>query len=155
SSADAGAGGKPLGGQCDASTACSSGYCVDGVCCDGACAGTCEACDVTPGRCAAVTSGPPHGTRAACGGSGACAGACTAASRTACTFPGTSSTCRAQSCSGNTLTPNAYCDGKGACATPAASACSGSLACNSAGTSCLTSCQHDADCVAPLPYCQA
>ena len=38
---------------------------------------------------------------------------------------------------------------------PAASACTGSLACNGAGTSCLSSCQHDADCVAPLPYCQA
>ena len=147
---------KALGAKCDAPSDCSSGTCVDGVCCDGACSGTCEACDVTPGHCAPVTSGPPHGSRAPCGQSGACAGACTAASRTACTlFPGTSSTCRDQSCAGNTLSPAAFCDGKGTCATPAAGACAGNLSCNPAGTSCLTSCQHDADCVAPSRYCQA
>lgn len=147
--------GKPLGAGCAAAGACASGFCVDGVCCDGACPGSCEACDVTPGHCAAVTSGPPHGTRPACGGSGTCAGTCSAGTRTACTFPGNATTCRAQSCSGNALTPAAFCNGGGTCSLPATSTCGESLACNAAGTACLTSCQHDADCLAPLPYCAA
>ena len=146
----------PLGAPCTVAALCGSGFCVDGVCCNGACAGACEACDnpASVGRCAAVTSGGPHDPRPPCGGSGACAGSCTAASRTACTFPGAASTCRAQSCSGNTLTPAASCDGAGACAVPASSTCTASLACNAAGSSCLTACQRDADCIAPLPYCQ-
>ena len=149
-------GSMPLGAPCTAAVVCGSGFCVDGVCCNGACTGACEACDLSAsvGRCAAVTSGAPHDPRPPCGGSGACAGSCTAASRTACTFPGTSSTCRAQSCSGSTLTPAASCDGAGTCAVPASTACTASLACNPSGSSCLTACQRDADCIAPLPYCQ-
>jgi hypothetical protein len=146
----------PLGAPCTAAAVCDSGFCVDGVCCNGACGGACEACDVPPliGNCTAVTSGPPHGSRARCGGSGTCAGSCAGGSRAACTFPGSSTACSAQSCSGNMLKAAASCDGAGACAVPASSTCAASLSCNAAGTSCLTACQRDADCVAPLPYCQ-
>jgi hypothetical protein len=147
---------KPLGSPCAGSGECASTLCVDGVCCDGACSGLCEACDTTaaPGHCTAVTSGPPHGARRACGGSGACAGSCAAASRTTCTFPGSATSCRSQSCAGSTLTSAAACDGAGACPLPATSTCGDGLGCNDPGTACLTACRSDADCRAPMPHCQ-
>ena len=69
-----GTGGAPgfgLGSACSVGTQCASGLCVDKVCCNVACAGQCQACDIAPSRgtCSPVASGPPHGSRAACGGS--------------------------------------------------------------------------------------
>ena len=82
---------KNNGAPCAQSSECASQHCVDGVCCNEACTALCKACDVgpSPGTCAQVASGPPHGTRGACPGSGTCgAGACSAASATACAYPG-------------------------------------------------------------------
>jgi hypothetical protein len=92
-----------------------SAMCVDHVCCTSRCGGTCEACDLgaTRGDCAAVTSGQPHGSRGVCSGSGPCAGACSAASRTQCTFPDATTSC---SCPSVPLSL-ATCDGAGHCAT--------------------------------------
>jgi hypothetical protein len=139
---------KANGVGCGSGTECTSGICVDDLCCNSACGGQCEACDVTgsPGICTAVTSGGPRGARAACSGSGVCAGSCTAASRTSCTA--STAQCRVQSCSGNTLTAAATCSG-GACPAPVSSICPGDLRCNAPGTACLASCIGDGDCVAP------
>jgi hypothetical protein len=147
---------KPIGSPCAASAECASILCVDGFCCDGACTGSCEACDTAaaPGHCSPVTSGEPHGARPVCGGSGVCAGSCNSASRTKCTFPGSATSCRPQSCTGSTSTSAASCDGAGACPLPATHACGGGLVCDDAGMACLTACRGDADCLPPTPYCQ-
>ena len=65
-----GAPGLGLGATCSTGTQCASGFCVDKVCCNVACADQCSACDITPGTCSPVASGPAHGTRLACGGTG-------------------------------------------------------------------------------------
>ena len=144
-----------LGSACTVGTQCASGLCVDGVCCDDACADQCRACDLPSARgtCAPVTSGPPHGTRRACGGDGTCGGVCSAASATACSYPGETVVCRTASCSAAVLTRAAACDGAGACP-PAATASCGALACNTAGTACLTTCTADNQCATTArPYC--
>ncbi|MGZ3452624.1 MAG: hypothetical protein ACXVEF_23650 [Polyangiales bacterium] len=64
----------PTASACSSGALCASGFCVDGVCCDKACTGACEACNVTPGTCSAVT-GAPHGKRT-CTGFTCAAGAC-------------------------------------------------------------------------------
>ena len=66
------------GSKCTAAAQCKSGNCVDGYCCDMACGGSCQACDLSgsQGTCTTIPSGPPHGSRAACAGSGVCQGVC-------------------------------------------------------------------------------
>ena len=90
-----------------------------------ACAEQCKACDVATSRgtCTQVTSGAPHGVRGACAGTNSCAGACSAASATACTYPGADVTCRGASCAGATLTLRAGCNGAGACPATATMSC--------------------------------
>lgn len=61
------------GAACERNDSCASAACADGVCCDRACAGQCEACDVTPGTCSAVT-GTPHGSRPLCAVAASCNG---------------------------------------------------------------------------------
>jgi hypothetical protein len=155
--ADATATPAPLGTACVSGSTCASGFCADGYCCDGACSGKCEACDLgaTLGRCTPVTRDQPRGERGSCGGTGPCAGSCTAVSRTACTFPDRQTSCRTQSCSGTMLTAAAVCDGAGLCPTPAIGACPGGLTCDATGTACRSTCRIDGDCVAPTLYCQA
>ena len=149
---------KNNGSPCTQSSACASQHCVDGVCCNDACTDRCKACDVgaSPGTCMQVTSGPPHGTRGPCPGSGTCgAGACSAASATACAYPGDETTCRSASCSGATFTARAGCNGAGSCPAATTSSC-GDLACNASGTACLTTCTADNQCAtAARPYCDA
>ena len=152
-----GAAGAAPGTSCDVGTQCASGFCVDGVCCNIFCTERCKACDVGTSRgvCTQVTSGPPHGKRDACAGTGMCAGACSAASATACSYPAADVTCRAASCTGATLTLRAGCDAAGSCPAVATMSC-GDLVCNANGTACLTSCTLDAQCAAPArPYCDA
>jgi outer membrane protein OmpA-like peptidoglycan-associated protein len=139
------------GTACSGASQCTSGNCVDGVCCDGACSGKCEACDVPGhvGACTAVTGAPHGGARGTCPSDGtACGGSCDGAARTACSFPGTTTVCRAATCAGGVATGAASCDGGGACgATPSPIAC-GAYAC--AGDACATSCTTSADCASGL-----
>jgi hypothetical protein len=148
----------PLGAPCgadDGAAACVSGHCVDGVCCDVSCTGACEACDVgSGGKCLPVVSGQPHGARAACAGVGAtCGGACAAGNAAGCTYPGSSTPCRAASCTAGIATQPAACDGSGGCPAPATVPCN-PAACNAAGTACQGACSTDADCTSlGRPYC--
>jgi hypothetical protein len=152
-----GAAGLGLGSPCSVGTQCATGLCVDKVCCNAACSGQCMACDIASnqGTCLPVASGPPHGTRAACGGSGTCGAQCKliTASTADCVFAPSTVTCAPQTCTGSTLTPPRVCDGIGSCAPGAASACPLGLSCDTAQTACLASCTTNADCTAAVPNC--
>jgi hypothetical protein len=126
--------------------------CIDGFCCDSGCAGQCQACDL-PGKlgtCSTVTSGTPHGSRAACSGSGACAGFCDGKSPTACSS--STSECAAAACdSANDYTlMSALACAAGACPSPSPVSCA-PFAC--AHAACKTSCLADADCASTSPTC--
>ena len=139
-----------LGTACASDGDCGSGHCVDQVCCDTACGGQCEACNVQAhaGQCTVVTGAPPAG-RAACAGSGVCAGQCDGVQGDSCTFPSSSVACRAAACAAGTATPAASCDGAGGCPSPAATSC-GPFACGA--TACDTQCTSDSEC-APDLHC--
>jgi hypothetical protein len=132
--------------SCTQPSDCSSGFCVDGYCCNRACEGQCEACDVTPGTCAQVTSGQPHGTRASCAGMGTTCGGSCGTQPSVCDYPGTSVSCRDQSCSNSTKTLAATCDGHGSCPTAQTQSC-GAFQCM--GSDCSTSCTSASECVSP------
>jgi alpha-tubulin suppressor-like RCC1 family protein len=118
----AGSGSKNNGESCSGGGECMSGHCADGVCCATSCAGNCEACDVTPGTCTAVT-GAPHGTRAACSIDPVCGGMCDGSNRSACTYP-TATQCRAPTCTSGSFVAGAMCGTDGLCpAAPAAVDC--------------------------------
>jgi hypothetical protein len=138
------------GSKCTSAAQCTSDNCVDGYCCSSACSGACQACDVAgeQGTCTAVPSGQPHGTRAACTGSGTCQGSCTGAG-TSCTY--TTATCAVQSCSAGVEKAASSCNGAGVCGTQTGTACAGGFACN--GATCYTTCTADAQCAAGTPYC--
>ncbi len=139
---------KANGTACTSAAQCTSGNCVDGYCCDLACAGQCQACDLTatPGTCSTVKTGEPHGTRAACAGSGACQGACLGGSATGCAFPDAGTECSAASCTGTSESLATGCNGAGACPTPTTQSC-GNYTCGT--TACLTACTSSAQCVSP------
>ena len=124
------------GSACGSGAACASGYCADGVCCTTACNGQCEACNLTGsvGACSAVT-GAPVGQRAACSGSGICAGSCDGTTRGACAYPGASIMCSPASCNNGTASAAALCDGLGNCSPPMTTNCS--FGCD--GTHCANS----------------
>ena len=131
---------KPLAATCAADGDCGSGHCVDGVCCDKACAGQCEACDVSgsTGTCTQVLVGAPHGSRAACSGTGKCQSTCDGSSRVSCgALPGTDRACASASCTGATYTPTSFCDGLGACAAATSTSC---FKYTCGGSSCKSSC---------------
>jgi uncharacterized repeat protein (TIGR01451 family)/uncharacterized protein (TIGR03382 family) len=133
------------GTACGADDQCGTGHCVDGVCCDGACNGQCEACDASghAGTCTPV-SGAPVGTRIACESDGSsCGGACDGTLRTACTYPGASTSCRAASCAAGIATLGASCDGAGSCPAAQTVPCAPHTC---SGTSCGGGCASDADC---------
>ena len=135
------------GAACSGNGQCLSSFCVDGLCCDLACDGQCQACDVTPGVCSTVGSGQPHGARPACSGAGSTCGGSCGSSPTACDYPDTTLSCRAQSCSASVQTAAATCDGHGACPAPQTTSC-GAFKCS--GTSCYTTCTSgNSECVAP------
>ncbi|HKU42542.1 MAG TPA: hypothetical protein VJR89_30500, partial [Polyangiales bacterium] len=132
------------GASCGADDQCQSGACSDGYCCDGRCDGQCEACDLAGhiGQCTAVV-GAPHAGRAACAGTGTCAGACDGSARRDCKYPGAELTCSAAACGGGVATSEASCDGAGACREPERQVCS-PYPC--AATSCANSCSNDSEC---------
>jgi hypothetical protein len=135
------------GAPCTGTSDCVSGICVDGTCCDSACTDQCAACDVAgkEGTCSPVT-GAPHGSRAACGGTGACAATCDGVQTTQCGSYPTAGTSCGSSCSASVETDET-CDGKGACVAGATHSCN-DFACSSDGTKCKTTCAVDADCAA-------
>ena len=111
------------------------------------------ACDLTAslGTCAQVTAGNPHGGRGTCAGAGtSCGGQCTAASATACSYPGAETVCRSATCTNGadsaSQTSAASCDGGGACGAGVTTAC-GIYMC-AAGGVCATTCAGDFDCAA-------
>ena len=133
------------GATCTAGDQCTSNNCVDGVCCSSACAGQCEACNVAGavGTCSGVV-GAPHGTRAACAGTGTCAATCNGSDRLSCgAFPGVGIVCGAASCAAGTETSTTYCNGLGACAATTTTSC-GAYVCG--GSACRSSCGTSADC---------
>jgi hypothetical protein len=126
------------GTACATGSTCLSGFCADGVCCDKACNGQCEACDVTgaSGTCTPVT-GPPHGTRTACTGSGSsCDGTCDGTNTTDCSYPSSSTICGA-ACDG-------HCNGSGSCSAASGGMCPNGFACGVGA--CKTSCTVQTDC---------
>jgi hypothetical protein len=131
------------GRPCTLASQCISGFCVDGVCCNLACTGQCEACNVASnqGKCAPVI-GAPHGSvRAACTGTGSCAGACDGKDTFVCKYP--TGIC-ATTCEKATETASA-CDGQGTCVVGNATPCPGNFVCE--GTvKCKTACTVDGDC---------
>jgi hypothetical protein len=145
----------PIGNglPCRNASQCQSGFCVDGVCCNAPCTEQCMACDLTPslGTCAQVPAGNPHGGRSACAGAGTtCGGQCTAASGTACTYPGGAMICRSASCANGAASASqssaAGCDGAGSCTAGVATSC-GIYMC-AAGGVCAATCAGDFDCAA-------
>jgi hypothetical protein len=126
------------GTACTVGSTCLSGFCADGVCCDKACNGQCEACDVTgaSGTCTPVT-GPPHGSRTACAGSGSsCDGTCDGTNTSDCSYPSSSTICGA-ACDG-------HCNGSGSCSAASGGMCPNGFACGVGA--CKTSCTVPADC---------
>lgn len=134
----------PVVQTCTSASECASGNCADGYCCDAPCTEQCKACDVAgfEGQCVAI-SGQPHGDRPACGGTGACAGACEASQPESCMYPGTSVQCAEAACSNGQQQSAAFCDGTGTCQAPQQTDC-GPYLCS--GTQCLTSCETSGDC---------
>lgn len=60
-----------IGGACDPTTECESGFCVDNFCCDEACSGDCRTCKATPGTCTNAPTGLPNrGCQSTCTPSG-------------------------------------------------------------------------------------
>jgi hypothetical protein len=108
------ASGRSNGAHCGSAAECATGRCVDGTCCNDACQSPCQACDVPghAGTCSPVPSGTPYGGRAACGGTGACAGYCNNLPTGQCFFPGSGVSC---------VCPNGIaggtCNGMGVCQT--------------------------------------
>ncbi|MGE3635595.1 MAG: hypothetical protein AB7P00_37165, partial [Sandaracinaceae bacterium] len=139
------------GTACTTDAQCTSGECVDGLCCNTPCAGQCEACDVAGnlGTCIAV-SGAPHGARSACATDGSvCGGACGGVSRTACTYPTSTTNCRAGSCTGGVASDPAGCNGAGACSAATMVSCAPY---DCAGSVCASTCSVTMDCD-PGYYC--
>lgn len=99
-----------LGAACTTGTECGTGRCVDSVCCSTDCTGQCEACDAPgfEGTCTPVV-GSPHGTRAACTGTGECADRCDGVRTDACASADGNSCGGAATCAGGTLTPPGTC----------------------------------------------
>jgi hypothetical protein len=132
------------GTPCTANNSCLSSFCVDGFCCNDDCTGQCEACNVSgkSGTCSPVT-GPPASPRATCPGDGsACKGTCNGIDTQSCTFPGSTTQCRAPSCQNNTSTLAEFCTGSGSCPPPRLQDC-GAAVCGP--TQCL-GCATDGEC---------
>lgn len=132
-----------LGEPCVTAEQCESGQCADGVCCDTACEGQCEACaePKSAGNCQPV-AGAPRGERGACGGRGACAGACDGSTAEACSFPEAGTPCDATCRRGRAQV--SVCDGQGLCEVTSTTNCA-PFACTQQ-LSCATSCEDNSKC---------
>jgi hypothetical protein len=137
------------GGTCSAANQCLSGHCADGVCCASACDGICERCDGdgTKGTCTAVQGKPREG-HGECPGPSATdpctAAACDGDARTSCKgLAGPEVKCREGTCTSETESLEAVCDGSGICPASTSKACS-PFACGD--TKCKDKCTADTDC---------
>jgi len=145
------------GAPCGAPNQCSSNFCVDGVCCDSACNGLCSACSIakkgsgSDGVCGNVGPGTDPDNECAqqaqstCGTTGVCDGA------GACQLWASGTVCAAQTCVAGVQTNAMTCNGVGGCNANGTVSCQ-PFVCNASGTSCLTSCISDTNCV-PGYYC--
>lgn len=132
------------GTSCTASNQCSLGFCADGVCCNSACSGQCEACNLAghAGTCSPVT-GAPVGARTPCPGDGSpCAGSCGGTDTQSCVLPGSSTRCRAASCTSGVATLAEYCAGTGSCPAARTQNCGGQVC----GVSQCSGCTTDSEC---------
>jgi hypothetical protein len=132
-----------LGDACVRGGDCGSSFCVDGVCCEAACGDQCQACNAA-GKCVPVT-GSPRGLRPLCvdpGGDVCKAEVCNGTATNACNLP-KGNRCQPAACSGSTFSPEATCDGAGACGKPAAIECK-PFGCTETG--CRTSCTTASEC---------
>src|SRR5262249_35889074 len=133
------------GSACTSPLACMSNLCVDGRCCDSACTGMCVSCNRPnlAGVCGPVAAGTdPRNT---CPGSGVCKSTCDA--NATCVFPGASTICSGAFCQdANTIHRNSVCDGNGSCMDQGTASCAPY---HCSGTSCITSCNADAQCISP------
>ena len=152
---DAGTPRYPNGTPCTGAGSCASRSCVDGYCCASACSDACGACDVagSEGKCIAVV-GAPHGSRPACGGSGAgaCAPRCDGKDVSACHARTTGDVCAAPSCTAGNVTGQASCDSSGGCNTATTKSCA-PYGCNDGATDCATGCYGDAQCFSSGYFC--
>lgn len=140
---------QPNGAACASDATCASQHCVDGRCCGDACTGTCMRCDVQgfEGTCTAVGKG--HDPDQECLGTGSANGPCIGAcdGQGACSFPATTVSCGASSCTSGTQT-DARCSGDGACKDVETSC--GLFACGA--SECKATCASAGDC-APNAFC--
>ena len=139
------------GTSCTIAGHCATGNCVDGVCCDKACSGQCEACNVqgSIGVCKPI-SGTPVPPRAACATDGSvCAGTCNGTVTATCSYPSTTTRCRAPSCTANVATVAAACNGTGKCPALQTQACA-PFVCGP--SQCVAMCTTNAECQAGR-YC--
>jgi MYXO-CTERM domain-containing protein len=90
-------------------------------------------------------TGPPHGSRPACAGTGACQGQCDGTDPTKCSLPGSATECAAASCSGDVSQPAGQCDGAGSCTIPSTESCL-PYGCDATSGTCKSACVSDADC---------
>lgn len=138
---------KTLGSSCTTDTECATGHCADGVCCQTTCTGLCASCALPgkAGTCSAVTGDPlaSHGTCPGATGT-ACGPHCNGSSTTACSLPGSTTSCGAASCSAGVATAAGSCNGAGACV--AATTDCGNYACGVDGKTCNTTCTKSSDC---------
>jgi len=140
---------KVSGADCSAAGECQSGFCAQGVCCNSVCTDACKACNLaaTIGLCTSVSDGSPDPqgqckatAQSGCGTSGTCSGG-------SCAYVAKGLPCKAAACaSTSSVTPVSTCDGRGACTGSPDLSC-GTFACS--GSSCLSTCNRDSDCVTP------
>src|ERR1051325_10160004 len=139
-------GSKKQGEACAGGDECETKNCVDGVCCDSACTDACRTCNHPDNRgaCVAVARGeaPAHAgcdkqPAASCGTTGLCDGA------GGCQLYDDTTVCGEASCdrASNAFSPEARCDGPGACGAAASGGIScAPFACKADGKACADSC---------------
>jgi hypothetical protein len=138
-----------VGQACASASACANDTCVDGYCCERACNGTCEACDITPGKCTILASGAsPHAGHGTCTATDpTCAGKCDGSSGT-CFY--TTVACGTASCTGSTLQPAGSCNA-GACSAQPSRACPTNETCSANACACLSPMLSCSDaCIDPM-----
>ncbi len=132
--------------DCDTGFYCNGGTCAAQIASGSACTSNASCTSTVCG-----IAGTGNCCTAACNSADLVCGATACDTTGTCTYPVVGMACGTATCSGGMLTTSA-CDGSGNCAAGTPSACPDNLACNSAGTVCLTTCAVQSDCVTGF-YC--